>query len=157
MIDPIRSVRLVLQPIATGTAQDIVAGDFGPLQPGAGWPTGQSIEGLQLEIERRSSPARWLIVLDGSVIGDVGWKGGPGPDGSVEIGYAIAPGYQGAGYGSEAIAAFVDWLLARTDVRRVVASTLADNLPSRRVLEKAGFAITSNVDGHVYWLREPAS
>lgn len=157
MIAPIETSRLVLQPITAQTAQDIVAGDFGALRPGAGWPTGQTIEGLLLEIDRGSSPARWLIVLDGSVIGDVGCKGGPGPDGSVEIGYAVAPGYHGCGYGSEAVAAFVEWVLDREDVRRVVASTLADNLPSRRVLEKAGFAITSSADGHVYWLRETAS
>jgi RimJ/RimL family protein N-acetyltransferase len=91
------------------------------------------------------------------VIGELGWKGGPGPDGTVEIGYGVAPRYRGQGYATEAVTGFVGWVRGRHDVQSVVAETLADNLASRRVLEKCGFTVTEAIDAYVYWSCETAS
>lgn len=157
MITPIRTPRLVLQPVEVATAAAIVGGDLGVLQAGVGWPQADTIDGLRREILLDSTPACWLVVHQGSVIGELGWKGGPGPDGTAEIGYGLAPAYRGQGFGTEMVAAFVQWAMDQPEVRRVVAETLADNIASRRVLERSGFVVTSTADGFVYWLREPAS
>ena len=64
--------------------------------------------------------------------------------GSVEIGYGLAAPSRGQGYGSEAVAAVTEWLLSQPEVRQVQAHTLTSNAPSRRVLEKAGFATSAS-------------
>jgi len=73
------------------------------------------------------------------VIGDCGTHGPADADGSIEIGYGLAPRYRGQGFGTELVAALTRWLLAQPGIRRVLARTHVANLPSRRVLEKAGF------------------
>ncbi|MEP7054426.1 MAG: GNAT family N-acetyltransferase [Actinomycetota bacterium] len=156
-MDAIETERLVLQPIDTMTAAAIISGDLGDLVAGNGWPQSDTIDGLRMEAQLGSSPACWLIQLHGTVIGELGWKGGPGPDGRAEIGYSLAPDYRGAGYATEAVQGFALWATTRQEVRRLVAETLVDNLASRRVLEKSGFTIWSAKDGYVYWLRETLS
>jgi RimJ/RimL family protein N-acetyltransferase len=157
VIEPIETPRLVLRPVSASTAAAIVAGDLGELDPGVGWPQDDTIDGLRLEAQLGGTPACWLIVRAGTVIGELGWKGGPGPDGTTEIGYSLAPGYRGQGYASEAVAGFIRWATDQPGVRRVVAETLADNVASKRVLEKSGFAISSSKDGYVHWRRDTAS
>ena len=47
----------------------------------------------------------------------------------------------GRGLGTRAVAALVGELRARPGVRRIDAYVVADNLASRRVLERAGFGL----------------
>ena len=58
-----------------------------------------------------------------------------------ELGYWIGRPYWGRGFATEAALAAVAFAFERTDVDRVVALPLADNAPSRRVLEKAGLRL----------------
>lgn len=87
----------------------------------------------------------WYIVLpeDSSgnpvVIGDIGFKGPPGPDGTVEIGYSVLSEYQGEGYATEAVAGLVSWAFSHPMIERVIAETYPELTPSVRVLEKNGF------------------
>jgi RimJ/RimL family protein N-acetyltransferase len=60
------------------------------------------------------------------------------PEG-VEIGYAIAMAHQGKGYGTEAVAAFSVWAVHHFPLQVIWAVLMADNEPSRRVLERAGY------------------
>jgi RimJ/RimL family protein N-acetyltransferase len=76
---------------------------------------------------------------DVRLIGTAGFKGLPEPDGSVEIGYEIADGYQGQGLATEAAAALIQDILQRSGVRFVKAHTLAEQNASVRVLQKLGF------------------
>ncbi len=65
----------------------------------------------------------------GLVIGDCGTVGGLDETGAIEIGYGLAAEYRGRGYGTEAVVALSEWLLAQTDVEAVTArEVLADNL-----------------------------
>lgn len=154
---PILTDRLVLKPIGCAQAARILTGDLGSLAAAAGWPQASTIEGLRLEAALGGSPACWLIVRAGIVIGELGWKGGPGPDGDAEIGYSLVPDYRGHGYASEAVGGFVEWARNQPEVRRLVAQTSADNIASRRVLEQSGFTVSDCKDGFFYWLRETAS
>jgi RimJ/RimL family protein N-acetyltransferase len=149
--------RLVLRPVDPAVARQIVDGDLSAVRPGDGWPHADSLDGLRLSVDCDQNSSGWLVALqDGTVIGDCGWKGGPGPDGTTEIGYGLAAPYRGRGYGREAVTALVDWLLGAGGVRRVIAETRADNLPSRRVLERAGFHVTHTDGADVYYARESA-
>ena len=72
----------------------------------------------------------------------VGWGGfkGPPTDGSVEIGYAVAPEWQGRGLATCAVRAMLREAYAAPQVKAVIAHTLPERNASVRVLEKAGFA-----------------
>lgn len=81
------------------------------------------------------------IVLDGVVVGSIGFFGPPSPadDGTpeAEVGYGLVEDARGAGVATEALTA----MLAGADAEqvRVRASVLPDNAPSIRVLAKCGF------------------
>jgi ribosomal-protein-alanine N-acetyltransferase len=72
----------------------------------------------------------------GELIGHVGLS--PIAEG-IEIGYAVAVNHQGKGYAAEAAAAFSKWAVERFRLPCIWAILKADNIPSRRVLEKAGY------------------
>ncbi len=78
--------------------------------------------------------------LERLAIGQIGFKGQPDTDGSVEIGYGLNATHHNLGYGSKAVGALVSWALEFGFARRVTAETLETNFASRRVLEKLGFA-----------------
>lgn len=77
--------------------------------------------------------------LERLAIGQIGFKGQPDTDGSVEIGYGLNATHHNLGYGSEAVGAMVNWALGSGFARRVSAATLMTNLASNRLLEKLGF------------------
>ena len=129
------------------------------LRAGQGWPTRDTVDGVRLSWdvpgrEQDGQPAggsRLVVVRETrEVVGDLGWKGGPGPDGVVEIGYGLAAPSRGRGYGTEAVRAFVDWALGPGGAGTLTAEVLADNMPSRRLLERLGFTV-DRVHGAAVW------
>lgn len=88
-----------------------------------------------------------------TMVGTAGFKGPPDADGMVEIGYGIAPAYQGQGYATEAASLLVGVARERA-VRLIRAHTLPERNASCRVLEKCGFTHTGEVvdpdDGPVW-------
>ena len=86
---------------------------------------------------RRSS---WMAVAGTDVVGMIGHKTPPSPDGTVEIGYGIAPSRRGLGYATQAVAALIADARGDGAVRAIAAETANDNLASQRVLTKNGFA-----------------
>lgn len=58
---------------------------------------------------------------------------------TMEIGYAIAPGYKRRGYAYEALSAFLRYLLYDLNLNLIVAGVIPDNTPSIGLLEKLGF------------------
>ncbi len=101
------------------------------------------------------SSARWgprLFVVQAprTLVGWGGFKGAPDADGAVEIGYAIAPSWEGRGVATAAVGALLEEAWAAPEVRRVVAHTLPAAGASARVLEKRGFArYGENLDGDI--------
>jgi RimJ/RimL family protein N-acetyltransferase len=142
--------RLVLEPIAPEVAAAVVRGDLSGLRVGEGWPHADTVDGLGMAV-RHGHAAGWFVTLGGEILGDCGTHGPPDEAGDVEIGYGLAAPFRGRGFGSELVVAASRWLLARPGVRRVVArAVLADNVPSRRALERAGFVLERS-DGRRVW------
>jgi RimJ/RimL family protein N-acetyltransferase len=65
---------------------------------------------------------------------------GASPD-EVELGYRLRKAAWGQGYGTEASRGLIRKGFTELGVQRVVASTYADNIASRRVMEKAGLTL----------------
>jgi [ribosomal protein S5]-alanine N-acetyltransferase len=78
-----------------------------------------------------------------TVIGLGGFKGPP-TDGSVEIGYSIAPAHRGRGHATEAARRWLDIAVAH-GVTLVCAHTLAGENPSTAVLRRLGFRRTAEL------------
>lgn len=144
------TARLRLAPITAEAARAILAGDLAGLRAGAGWPHEGTRNGLTMAVTSGHPPG-WLVTADGVVIGDCGIHGPADETGRVEIGYGLAAPYRGRGYGTEVVAAITGWLLSLPEVREVRAETLLDNVASRRVLEKNGFAVAGVANGHAIY------
>jgi RimJ/RimL family protein N-acetyltransferase len=140
--------QLVLQPLTPAQARDIVDSDRlpEPLHAGDGWPHADSYDGLR---SATADSYAWLITLERMVIGDCGTHGAADEDGNIEIGYGLAEPYRHRGYGGAIVPPLTAWLLARPEVRRVVAGTEPGNRPSYRVLERAGFRRTGASEGEL--------
>jgi len=96
----------------------------------------------------------WLIVIAEASFGAglAGFKGYPGSQGEVEIGYGIDPAYQGKGYMTEAVRALIDWAFQEPDCKSIIApETQISNVASNRVLEKVGMHIYHETDVALYW------
>ena len=85
--------------------------------------------------------AIWMIELkDGAHIGELCFKG-LSADGVAEIGYGISEEYQNNGYATEAVMAVLEWAFSHPEVAAIEAETDPENIASKRVLEKCGFAL----------------
>lgn len=85
----------------------------------------------------------WLTTKENAgrrtLIGSGGFKGKPGADGTVEVGYGVLPEFQNKGYATEAVQGLITWALSQKSVLHVIAEAFPDNVPSVRVLAKCGF------------------
>lgn len=95
----------------------------------------------------------WLAVDPalGQVVGDLGFKGRPGPDGIVELGFSTVEAHRRKGYASEAGRALVTWALEQPGVTDVLADCLPDNTGSIRTLERIGFTRVGERDELLRW------
>ena len=83
--------------------------------------------------------ARLYVLEDpATLVGWGGFKSAP-RDGTVEIGYEIAPGLRDRGLATAGVRMLLDEAWACADVTSVIALTLPEPGPSVRVLEKTGF------------------
>ena len=99
----------------------------------------------------------WLAVEGGEVVASLAIKN-PATEGTVEIGYAVAPQRRGRGIATRAVMALMP-VLVRHDVALVRAETAVANLASGRVLAKAGFhwhadAISDDDGPVILWQRD---
>lgn len=91
---------------------------------------------------------------DRTLIGLGGFKGPVNAEGTVELGYAIAPAYRRRGLASEATLGLINYAFAHPEISRVVAHTLPEKNASTGVLEKVGMKFIAAVqdpdDGEVW-------
>ena len=84
------------------------------------------------------SPFAFIDNCLNQVVGTGGFKGFP-VDRRVEIGYGVAAQLRRNGFATSAVRELLQVAFSEPDVVEVYAETAADNLPSRRVVERVGF------------------
>ena len=100
---------------------------------------------LRGTLRRLDGQGVWLMVEDGEVVGSCCFKGPPEPDGTVSLGWGVAPERQGRGHETLAVAEVIAVACRRPDIRRLVVVTAAPAADSRMALEANGFAETGRV------------
>jgi len=84
------------------------------------------------------------------VVGTVGFKSGPTPHNTLEIGYGIVASARGRSVASSAVRALLE-LVAGHGVR-IIAETEPGNVASERVLTACGFLVTHVAhNGNTWW------
>lgn len=94
----------------------------------------------------------WLIALceENRKIGSIMIKGCPNDDGEVTVGYSIDEKYRCNGYMTEALNSLIGWIFSDLNVKRIIADTIKNNIPSQRVLQKVGM-IRYKEDDECFW------
>lgn len=78
-----------------------------------------------------------VLIKDGANIGYV--QAVPLGDGVWEVGFHIGGAYTKNGYATEAVKAFLPVIMKIIGIRQIAGICLAENIASRRVMEKCGF------------------
>lgn len=157
----IRTARLTLRALAAAAAQALPGDRDGAARQigsalAADWPQSDLLDVLPMQATSTSAGEPygvWVIIDDVSdtVIGDVGFMGPPGEDGTIEIGYSVTPGYRRRGVATEAVRALARWGLNQPAVRGIVAHCEPDNAPSVGVLTRVGFVRDGVENGQLRW------
>lgn len=149
----------VLRPASSDHFASLIAGESP--EPGMVLPaTALAGEGvlpmladLADSIRPSFEPCAWMVLDGERLVGLLSLVTAPA-DGTIGIGYGIAPSERGRGAATGAVAALVEWASADPRVNRIEAETRTDNRPSQRALEANGFAKvgerTDEEDGAVF-------
>jgi len=158
---------LRLMPLPVDVALQLLAGHRRPeptfQQPQwhAEYPQPDSVDAIAMVVAAHRAmtgafdkpPAWWIshIVINGVVVGDIGFHGPAAPNGAVEIGYTVVPAWRGRGIASRACGLIVEqaW---QDGAEIVVAETENDNVASQAVLLRNGFH--RRPDG-IFMIRRP--
>ncbi|MFZ6053035.1 GNAT family N-acetyltransferase [Halocola ammonii] len=87
-----------------------------------------------------------ILVEENKLIGSGGYKGKPTEEGTVEVGYEIAPDYRNRGLATELTNGLVQKAFSDSRVKSVIAHTLGEDNPSTKVLRKCGFKIVDEIN-----------
>jgi len=118
------------------------------------FPRDDDVDAASLVVDGAVSswgPRLIVTVADGLVVGTIGFFGAPvdvAGVAEVEVGYGLVPSSRNLGLATEALAG----MLASVErmAVRVQATCAADNLASRRVLDKCGFVLVGTAsDGQL--------
>lgn len=95
-------------------------------------------------------PYLFVVGSDQAVVGLGGFKSVPDSKRIVEIGYSVAPNYQGRGFATSAARQFIEIAFKSKLVHCVCAHTLAETNASTRVLANCGMTkVSETVDPDV--------
>jgi [ribosomal protein S5]-alanine N-acetyltransferase len=105
----------------------------------------------QTRLQEFPAEAPWYTYLpilraEHRLVGSGGFTGKPNAQGSVEIGYEIAPTHRQRGLATELARALVTHAFSHPEVNAVTAHTLAEENPSTRVLLNCGLAKVAEIE-----------
>ena len=83
----------------------------------------------------------WVMDTDDVIVGTIGAY--DFEDDHIEVGFSVVPGWQGRGLATEALKKVLEYLTDNEGIPRVTAWCAAENVSSKRVLEKAGMKLVS--------------
>jgi RimJ/RimL family protein N-acetyltransferase len=139
-------MRLRLERMTPATAEALLADRRPPdIEVASDYPTEFS-KGVASQVASGSELGPYLIYspTESFVVGEIG--AAFVDEGTVEIGYAIVESHWGRGIATEAVRELLRRIKTRADVQRVLAHTPLDRPESARVVEKAGFTFTREVE-----------
>jgi RimJ/RimL family protein N-acetyltransferase len=154
-VNQILTERLRLLQLDATQARNLLEGRVDSERP---WLAGYPIEGTLVAAEAflRTVDAgidpgpygMYQLVRQGDsmVVGDIGFHAPPDSAGTVTVGYGLATKARGQGYATEALKAIIGWALTQPNVRWVEADTAHGNVPSQRVMERAGMRFVGRND-----------
>ncbi|ANC20055.1 GNAT family N-acetyltransferase [Bacillus cereus] len=121
-----------------------------------GYNSGPHIVGHVENIKQDAALLSWgawyvLRKEDDIVLGDIGFKGKPNENQTVEIGYGFIEKYWNQGYATEAVRGLIDWAFKTGEVETIIAETLLDNYSSMRVLEKLHMKRVNATETMINW------
>jgi ribosomal-protein-alanine N-acetyltransferase len=95
----------------------------------------------------------WIVVEKASkaIVAELGFKGEPGPNGEIEIGYGTLPRFRSKGYMTEAVGGIISWVKQRLEIRSILAETDENNLASIKVVQKNGFIGIDKRENMLWW------
>lgn len=142
--------RLLLIPIKRATMLQLIKGerpDISKHHPHPQWPLPILIEALPVMAnDLMDEPSllgwhAWFVALkeEGTIIGDVGFKGPPDTEGTVKVAYSTIPAYRKNGYAKETVEAVSNAASKVPEVKRIIAEVLALNVPSIKLLQNLGW------------------
>lgn len=146
-ISDLTTERLVLRPWPAEEAAAVVAGERRP-HWAADFPADGERVIAGILAGRPGQPHGHRLMIEretGLTVGGIGLKWPP-TDGAVEFGYGIVPSRRCQGYTTEAVRALVAHARTLPGVTLVYATVDPANVPSVRVLEKAGLRRDGTVD-----------
>ena len=142
--------RLMIRELGPGLAKSVHAGSLDEenryFMPDEVFETeedaAEAIRHLTTFYATKDGPLVYAVFLkNGAHIGHV--EAVPIREGKWEIGYHITKGCTGNGYATEAVAAFIPFILRHLAIDTVFCICDAENTASCRVLEKCGFSLVS--------------
>lgn len=149
----IRTARLDLRPLAPADAPRLadLADDFEVVKTTGGMPFPYTLADAEKMVARAAAadPAKEpMFAIDLAGEGPVGTLAfyPPGDQLGPEVGYWLGRAYWGQGIASEALGAAMDWARDDWGRRCITACHQLENESSGRVLVKAGFLYTGQVD-----------
>jgi len=90
--------------------------------------------------QKFNPPQNLAIEYNGQLVGAIGCERGKDElRTNMEIGFWVGEAFWGKGIATEAVRVFTKYLFEKFDVQRLFAQIYDFNIPSMRVLEKAGF------------------
>lgn len=101
-------------------------------------------------------PGEWhQIALEplagGSIVGDLALHVDADEPRQAEVGFTLAPGEQGKGFGTEALTGLLDWAFPTLGLHRVIAVTDALNAPAAALLERVGFRREAHLVENIFF------
>ena len=97
----------------------------------------------------KATSFRWMVELDGRIIGTVSARELSRFQGRVEIGYMLSSAYHGRGIGTRAVTMVLERLFeAWPFLHRVWLTTAVDNLASQGLARKLGFTLEGVMREH---------
>ncbi|MEK9198393.1 GNAT family N-acetyltransferase [Ureibacillus sp. FSL E2-3493] len=126
------------------------------------YPLGQHIKNYLDELNKDPSLLGWGVwfVIEketNQIVGDIGFKGKPNLENTVEVGYGILPSFQNKGYATEAVRELLNWAFFNSNVTKIVAECIEDNDSSIRVLEKLNMEKVGLQNHMIKWQLEKSS
>ena len=142
----LETARTILRPFQITDAADLYAfSKERRVADAAGWPPHESVADSRGIIATVFSAPNTFAVVErdsGRVIGSAGFTAKPrdGRETSDEIGYALHPDWWGRGIMTEVVEELLRFGFQDRGLEAVWCSHYAENIASRRVIEKSGFS-----------------